>query len=72
MISSFKPKPKLSLIGYVPDFAYDNNDHSNSNDNEVVPIIDDPYENDNQPSLSEKLDAEFDGQPTRIHKSFLC
>jgi hypothetical protein len=72
MIVSLRPKNKLSLKDYfkLPEFEYndDNDDHSNNNDNEVVPSIGDTYEIDNQEPLSEKLYREFDRNNTGTYQ----
>ena len=65
MILSLRPRKKLSLIEYIPDFeAYDNDINTNDNDIQSPATFVEAYENDNQGSLSERLYNEIDGRGT--------
>lgn len=67
MIISLRPKKKLPLVIYIPEFdSYDTETNPNDHEHQHSSMISDieSYDNDPQGSLSERLYNEFDGQIT--------
>ncbi|CAF1392447.1 unnamed protein product [Rotaria sordida] len=64
MIISLRPRKKISLAEYIPDFEYDNEIDINDNDIQSSSLYE-TYDSENQGSLSEQIYKEIDGQTTR-------
>ncbi|CAF3419703.1 unnamed protein product [Rotaria socialis] len=66
IIVSLRPKKKMSLYEYLPDFEVDGDVVDSSNEGDIQPpSLPEIYETEHQESLSEKLYNEIDAQTTR-------
>ncbi|CAF4760313.1 unnamed protein product, partial [Rotaria socialis] len=68
IIVSLRPKKKMSLYEYLPDFEVDGDVVDSSNEGDIQPpSLPEIYETEHQESLSEKLYNEIDAQTTRMY-----